>query len=226
MAEGYCRAQGPPGTDSNGGGPCPGYPRKSLHPSSWHSPGGGGIDGLWAFLGWAAAPGGGSLCPGAVVHGRGMSVPGAAAAPGVLLAAASWVWVPDPLPKNCRGVSQSIPKLHSHGRASGSPPCLALCFPPHPPQGLHRGTSLTDPFPKTGTPPNWGAGCWGSKLQCLMLCGAGRGWLLQPPPTSHTSSWPRYKRRSRQAQCGQGDTPASPWHPAITLGHPTAPRHR
>ncbi|XP_054686194.1 RUN and FYVE domain-containing protein 4 [Grus americana] len=44
--------------------------------------------------------------------------------------------------------------------------------------------------------------------------------------TSHTSCWPRYKRRSRQAQRGHGDTPASPRHPASASGHPRAPSHR
>ncbi|KAM6129587.1 LOW QUALITY PROTEIN: RUN and FYVE domain-containing protein 4 [Pterocles gutturalis] len=43
-------------------------------------------------------------------------------------------------------------------------------------------------------------------------------------PTSHTSSCPRYKRRSRQAWRGYRDTPASPRHPVSASGHPTAPQ--
>ncbi|KAM6200721.1 RUN and FYVE domain-containing protein 4 [Sarcoramphus papa] len=54
----------------------------------------------------------------------------------------------------------------------------------------------------------------------------GPGVAPAAPPTSHTSSRPRYKRRSRRAWCGRGDTPASPWHPASASGHPTAPGHR
>ncbi|KAM9380248.1 RUN and FYVE domain-containing protein 4 [Phaethornis superciliosus] len=48
---------------------------------------------------------------------------------------------------------------------------------------------------------------------------------LPPPlPTSHTSSWPRYKRRSRQAWHGHGGMPQSLQHLVSTSEHPTAPR--
>lgn len=100
----------------------------------------------------AVAPCQGLLPLGTAMHGSRGFVPGAAAAPGVLLAAASWVYVPEP-PKNCRGgVPQSIPKLHLQIISGYPPPGLALCFPPL--QGLCRGTSLTDPLPKTNTRPD------------------------------------------------------------------------
>lgn len=108
---------------------------------------------------------------------------GAAAAPGVLLAAASWVWVQDPLPKNCRGGSlKGFPSLIPMGGHQGSHHAWH-CLSPSPPQGLHRGTSLTDPFPQTWHPRDQGAGCWGAKPR--FSCGTGRGWLLRPlqPPT-------------------------------------------
>lgn len=38
---------------------------------------------------------------------------------------------------------------------------------PLPLQKLHRGTSLADPFPRTGTPPNREPDA-GAKLQCVM----------------------------------------------------------
>ncbi|KAM6307137.1 LOW QUALITY PROTEIN: RUN and FYVE domain-containing protein 4 [Aegotheles albertisi] len=44
-----------------------------------------------------------------------------------------------------------------------------------------------------------------------------------PLLASHTSSWTRYKRRSRQAQRGHRDTPASPQQPEST---PQLPGHR
>ncbi|KAM6070567.1 RUN and FYVE domain-containing protein 4 [Chlamydotis macqueenii] len=57
-----------------------------------------------------------------------------------------------------------------------------------------------------------------------VIRGGWEGVAPVAPPTLPTSSWPRYKRRSRQAQRGHRETPASPWHPASAGGHPTVPQ--
>lgn len=144
-------------------------------------------------------------------------MPGAAAAPGVLLAAAGWVWVPDPLPKNCRGGLSKHSQAPFPWEGIRVPPMPGTVLPPSPPPGAAQGTSLADLFPKIGTPPNWGAGCWGSKLQCLMLCGAGRGWLLQPPQPPTLPPGQGTKGEAGRRSVGKGTrqqhpgTQQSPW---------------
>lgn len=79
-----------------------------------------------------------------------------AAAPGVLLAAVSCVYVPEPPPKTAGWVFLKAFPSHipRRGYQGTPPPGLALSFSPL--QGLCRGTSPTHPLPKTSTPPKSG----------------------------------------------------------------------
>lgn len=192
---------------------------------------GAGAQGLlWALLEWVVAAGWGKApCQGLLLHARGccpwglLCMGAGASCQGLQLPqGCCWLLLAGYMsrnpPKTAGGVflkafPSSICRLYR-----GTPHQAWRCASPLC-RGCAGGPASLTPSPKL-TPAQI-KNLSGQATVSNVMQG---GWWVAPaaPPTSPTSSWPRYKKRSRRVQCGRRDTPAFPRHPANASEHPTA----